>query len=152
MATFENLPLTKFGKIKKAPAFEIAQWICKAWKEVTLAVAGKGFGNAALLVLYIWFTRSEDDLLWDETYNDNDLSSSNENPDDSLSNSSSDNSSKLFCYSNIRNKFHFYGLLYAAFCNRFEKKNLKFIFKFRARLWFECSLLLRKYCTVSIFT
>jgi len=31
----ENFPLTPFGKIKKAPASKLVDWISGAWKKIT---------------------------------------------------------------------------------------------------------------------
>jgi len=83
----DNLPLTKSGKIKKTPMSKIAEWISRAWSQVSPAIVAKSFQKC-------WVTNamdgSQDDILWEDVECDDcdNLSSSAE--DDSDINDSSD--------------------------------------------------------------
>ena len=84
----DNLPLTKSGKIKKAPAAEMARWISEAWKDVSPGIIQKSFQKCCVTNA---LDGSEDDLLWEEDSNEHDSSSSSDDdPDDPLSENASD--------------------------------------------------------------
>jgi len=84
----DNLPLTKSGKIKKAPVSEIAKWVSNAWKEVSLVIVEKSFKKCCVTNAA---DGSEDDLLWEEATDDDESSSSSD--EDESDDASSDDSS-----------------------------------------------------------
>jgi hypothetical protein len=76
--------LTKTGKIKKAPASEVARWISIAWKEVSPMIVQKSFQKCCVTNA---LDGSEDDLIWENNNDDDDQDSSSSDEDENSGNS-----------------------------------------------------------------
>jgi hypothetical protein len=85
-----NLPQTKTGKIKKAPASVVANWVSKAWEKIDASIIQKSFKKCCISNS---LDGSEDDLVWeseDEEIADNISASEDEREETDASDSEDD--------------------------------------------------------------
>lgn len=75
--TNEEHPLTPTGKIKKAPASTVAQWVSNAWKKIPEKIIVKSFKKCCITNA---LDGTEDDILWQA---DSDSESSSSSGDES---------------------------------------------------------------------
>lgn len=78
----DNLPLTNTGKIKKAPASEVARWISVAWAKVSEDVVAKSFKKCFISNA---LDGSEDNIVWEEADIDEPMHEDSSSTDDSFS-------------------------------------------------------------------
>jgi hypothetical protein len=72
----DNHILTPSGKIKRASASAIVQWISKAWKEVPVSIIAKSFLKCCLSNAE---DGTRDNILWDYSEQSDEAASSSEN-------------------------------------------------------------------------
>lgn len=68
----ENLPLTKTGKLKKAPPSTIAKWVAAAWAKIDVTIVQNSFKKTCISNA---LDGTEDDLLWEDTIDESSSSS-----------------------------------------------------------------------------
>lgn len=72
----ENLPLTPSGKIRKAPASKVAEWVSAAWHKIPEVIVQRSFKKCCITNA---LDGSEDDILWENHDNDHNSSSDDSN-------------------------------------------------------------------------